>query len=806
LALALPLAAAAESPWPDLQFDGGSATGAADSAVIVGIEDYAYLDDIPGAEENARDWYRYLTSERGIPPERVRLLLSSDGVDHRIVGSLREMVETSDPDGIFWFVFIGHGAPSLDAGEGLLVGADADRTADGVLFRSIPRSLILQVLEGGAQRHTAVVLDACFSGQSSEGTPLVEGLQPALVSGTWGADRTTVLTAAQGDQFAGSLPGARRPAFSYLLLGALLGWGDRDGDGQITASEAVGYARDVLGSTVHGRRQVPELSGTEPDLVLGSGTAPPPVLEDIVLEVSGGSRGTARADVGVELDFGRSIHNELSDETGFLVVHSDPPGATIHLNGEEIGSAPVQLEQMVGRYVVVAMSPGYHPTRKEVQVEPSGVRLSMSLDPAFGGLAIRSVPDGAEVVLDGEVAGHTPLSIPRKPSGTYTLQIRHPFHKSWDGEAVVRDGEDAEVQALLEPNFGTLQVVSQPPGAQISLNGEPTGQTTPHRFAQVQPGIVVVGIELEAHLPHSEQVSVVNREESLVDAALAPMLGQLVVTALDLDGNPCEARVELGETELGTTPLKTQVPVGKHTVRVSHRGRTTEWPVDVEHNERTDLRVDLGVRPPSPLPVIVWSKISSGCSYALTDEGEFLTWGRGSCGGPMPQGSYEQAFVETDGRCAITADGRLGCASGKYGFDPGEGPVGPFERLSFAPYSDRWCALRRDGTAVCGSGANIDREFDERFQDIAMGPSHGCAVGIDGQVTCWGDGDDGKTSPPRGEFRKVSVGSTHSCGLRTDGGIDCWGSNERSVVTGYQTRETKVVHPANGEVRVWSRG
>jgi len=42
------------------------------------------------------------------------------------------------------------------------------------------------------------------------------------------------------------LPGASRQALSYLLMGALRGWGDRDHDGRVTASEAAAYVELTL--------------------------------------------------------------------------------------------------------------------------------------------------------------------------------------------------------------------------------------------------------------------------------------------------------------------------------------------------------------------------------------------------------------------------------------------------------------------------------------------------------------------------------------------------------------------------------
>jgi hypothetical protein len=90
-----------------------------------------------------------------------------------------------------------------------------------------------------------------------------------------------VLSAAQGDEFAGPLPKSDRPAFSYLLLGALRGWGDLNQDQQITAFEATTYTQETLHEILHSRAQRPRLDTSSPDLALASGSDTPPTIEDI---------------------------------------------------------------------------------------------------------------------------------------------------------------------------------------------------------------------------------------------------------------------------------------------------------------------------------------------------------------------------------------------------------------------------------------------------------------------------------------------------------------------------------------------
>ncbi len=133
-----------------------------------------------------------------------------------------------------------------------------------------------------------VVLDACFSGKSSSGTALVEGLQPLVPTYAQQTGSATVFSAGRADQFAGPLPGTRRPAFSYLLLGALRGWGDADGHGTVTAQEALDYTTSALYALVRDRAQTPELRGPGGPEVLARAEEDGPDLAAMVLSMEPG--------------------------------------------------------------------------------------------------------------------------------------------------------------------------------------------------------------------------------------------------------------------------------------------------------------------------------------------------------------------------------------------------------------------------------------------------------------------------------------------------------------------------------------
>jgi len=595
LLAALPAAAAG---WPDLSAapDGGGG-GEQDAAVVVSIEDYTFLSDVPGAGDNARDWRSWLKITRGVPA--VRVLEDSAATRNSILDAVGDATRRVGEGGTLWFVFIGHGAPSVDGADGVLVDAVAQQRVLDFYPNTISRTELMAALESGPQASTVVLLDACFSGRDGAGQILLDGLQPALVSGAWQASRATVLTAAEGDQFAGSLPGLGRPAFSYLVLGGLHGWADQDRDLAVTAAEAVDYAANALFELASDRRQIPGIQGPDRDRALSR--LPGPVTgPDLAIFAPGLPSPDAVETVSFE-DWGEDIHNELSDETGFLVVRVDPPDASIYLNNEEVGRGAVQLERMVGEYVVGArLGALYHPEKQRIDLSTDGARLSLSLRPAFGTLNVTSDPPGADVWLDGDRVGATPWSDSRRLSGSYELRLARDDYLSYTAVVSVTDGDATHHEARLEENFGRLQVVSDPPGATIWLNGRDTGKLTPTTFDRVTAGVTEVRLRLDGYGEAVRHRNVERRQLARTEIDLQAKIGWLAVVATYPDGSPCEGSVYVDGEYRGSAPLKLELPARTYQVEVRDPKGTDKQRVTVVHNEKVTAELALAADDPGP--------------------------------------------------------------------------------------------------------------------------------------------------------------------------------------------------------------
>jgi hypothetical protein len=249
-----------------------------DAALIVGVDEYAFVPHVEGAAANARDWFTFFVAGEKIPIAKTHLLLNRDGTREGILATARKAAGEVAPGGRLWVIFIGHGAPAADGKDGVLVGVDAQQSASGLYARSVGQREILDAVSGGPQASTLLVVDACFSGRTGTGAPLAPGLQPLIrvkeaAPPKAARTETAILSAGTSDQFAGPLPGLGRPAFSYLVLGALRGWGDRNGKGEVTAQDAVDYARLVLSVIPLGRSQTPELTSSSSRVVMSRGAA-----------------------------------------------------------------------------------------------------------------------------------------------------------------------------------------------------------------------------------------------------------------------------------------------------------------------------------------------------------------------------------------------------------------------------------------------------------------------------------------------------------------------------------------------------
>lgn len=79
-------------------------------------------------------------------------------------------------------------------------------------------------------------------------------------------------------------------------------------------------------------------------------------------------------------------------------------------------------------------------------------------DLATGNIEVQSTPEGAEVFLNGEFKGYTPMTLDNAAAGSHLVEVRKDGYLRWSAPADVPEGGRAPVSAILTaaPNQGAL--------------------------------------------------------------------------------------------------------------------------------------------------------------------------------------------------------------------------------------------------------------------------------------------------------------------------------------------------------------
>lgn len=159
-------------------------------------------------------------------------------------------------------------------------------------------------------------------------------------------------------------------------------------------------------------------------------------------------------------------------------IASTPPGASILVDGESLGSTPATVEILEGERQLILQLAAYSDWRQTLAVE-AGIPQDLgniALLPAAGVLSLTSSPGGANVTLDGEFQGQTPLELELSPDRPYRLVLAKPGYRRYSETLEMSAGSRADKTITLRAQLGQVRFDIEPAGAILRLNGKPVGK------------------------------------------------------------------------------------------------------------------------------------------------------------------------------------------------------------------------------------------------------------------------------------------------------------------------------------------
>ena len=134
-------------------------------------------------------------------------------------------------------------------------------------------------------------------------------------------------------------------------------------------------------------------------------------------------------------------------------------------------------------------------------------------------LEIVTEPEGAAVLLDGKEVGASPLIVADVDTGKHTLLIKKTGYYQKKVTILLTSDRKTTLRFSLSAP-GSLSIVTEPPEAAVSINGERKGKS-PYTDSLVKPGIYFLSLEKEHYQTIVDSITVpsngrVSRSDTLL--------------------------------------------------------------------------------------------------------------------------------------------------------------------------------------------------------------------------------------------------------------------------------------------------
>ena len=179
--------------------------------------------------------------------------------------------------------------------------------------------------------------------------------------------------------------------------------------------------------------------------------------------------------------------------TGLLILNSEPEGAKIVIDGSDYGETPRLITSLDNSFAhkVVLSKERYKPTEFRFSFEgrkPKSIVHKLMLN--AGKIVVNTEPSGAKCVINGNKEYTTPFVVDDVPTGASVLRFSLDGYENRTESINIVAGDELNLNYPLTPkqqeivkapppsmNKGRLEIRTNPPGAQVILDGRNLGAT-----------------------------------------------------------------------------------------------------------------------------------------------------------------------------------------------------------------------------------------------------------------------------------------------------------------------------------------
>jgi len=212
-----------------------------------------------------------------------------------------------------------------------------------------------------------------------------------------------------------------------------------------------------------------------------------------------------------------------------------------------------------GDLPVTVTAEGYYPLDTDLTVtDQQAQTFVINMQPLPGFLTLDSGNiNGAQVFIDGQMAGETPLTDFEVAAGDHIVSVTLDRYQAFE-TAIFMEGRQTKQRLDIEllPAWAEVSINTRPAGAVVSVDGQDRGQTP--LVAEILEGEHEILVKLPAHKVWTENIAVIARQTMTLPLIELEQADGLVL----LQSSPSNANVTMDGVFQGQTPLEIIVPPG----------------------------------------------------------------------------------------------------------------------------------------------------------------------------------------------------------------------------------------------------
>jgi TPR repeat protein len=299
-----------------------------------------------------------------------------------------------------------------------------------------------------------------------------------------------------------------------------------------------------------------------------------------------------KQDVEVRKGMSPEINLKLkpSQEIAALSVQSDPPGASILLDGKPPQTPNTFTHVPFGTHKLTATLNDYEPIKQDIEVRRGmtpELHLKLKQSQEIAALSVQSDPPGASILLDGKPAQGPANTFAHVPFGTHQLTAHLDNYEPIKQDVEVRKGMAPEIHLKLKQSqeMVALSVQSDPPGASILLDGKPAPGPS-NTFTHVPFGTHQITATLNDYEPIKQDIEV---RRGMAPEIHLKLKQSQEIAALSVQSDPPGASIFLdGKPPQSSPNIFTHVPFGTHQLTAA---------LDNYESIKQDIEIRAGMNP-----------------------------------------------------------------------------------------------------------------------------------------------------------------------------------------------------------------